>query len=171
MIRFLDHTIDAVMAASMALAVVIGFTAVIFRYVIGSSLTWSFEVMLVLLTYMTFVGCYAALRRGQHLRVDVLVRMLPRIPQTIVFVAAQLLVLMVTLTMCWWGFEFYQRAGTRTLTMTDIPRAWVYIIIPLSGLAMTLDTLARLGIGLHRVARGQSPEVYAHEDSEPASSA
>ena len=166
--RIIDHIVDAIMAANMALAVAIAFAAVIFRYVIGSSLAWSFELLLMLLTYMTFIGCYAAMRRDQHLRVDVVVRKLPRIPQTIAFVCAQLLILLVATVMFWWGIEQTGRFWDRSTTMMDIPQGLIYIIIPISGFAMAVDTIVRLVNGLRRVLRGELPEDGALAGQPPS---
>lgn len=165
--RVIDKIVDAIMAANMLFAVVIAATAVFYRYVLDSSLSWSFELLLVLLTYMTFIGCYAAMRRGTHLRVDVIVRMLPRIPQTIVFVFAQLLILLVAVVMVRWGFEQFMRFGDRNTTMLEIPRGYLYIIIPISGLAMALETIRQLIRGIRRCLRGELPEEpeYPEETS------
>lgn len=146
------------MAVNMLFAVVIAAAAVFYRYVLGSSLSWSFELLLILLTYMTFIGAYAAMRRGMHLRVDVVVRMLPRVPQTIVFVLAQSLILLVALVMVRWGFELFMRAGDRSTTMLELPRGYLYIIIPISGMAMALETAHQLFRGVRRFLRGEMPE-------------
>jgi len=52
----IDRTLEAICAALLAATVLIAFTAVIFRYVLGSALSWSFEASLALLTYITFLG-------------------------------------------------------------------------------------------------------------------
>lgn len=152
--QLIDRLIDAVMAVSMALTVILGFVAVFFRYVIGSSLAWSFEVMLVLMTYITFIGCYAALRHNKHLRVDILVNALPRTLKIMAIVSAHFLVLLVTMSMLKWGLELYQSTGSRTLTMTGIPQKWVYIIIPISGAAMTINTIVHLSCDLRKFLKG-----------------
>lgn len=156
--RIIDKIVDAIMAANMLFAVVIAAAAVFYRYVLGSSLSWSFELLLILLTYMTFIGAYAAMRRGMHLRVDVVVRMLPRVPQVIVFVLAQSLILLVALVMVRWGFELFMRFGERSTTMLELPRGYLYIIIPISGMAMALETAYQLFRGIRRFLRGEMPE-------------
>lgn len=156
--RIFTVILDVIMAVNMAVAVVVSFTAVFFRYVIGSSLVWAFELSLALLTYMTFIGCYAALRHDKHLRVDVIVKMFPRIPQAIFFILAQLTVLLVAVVMIGWGFEQFMRFRSETTLVMAIPRGYLYIIIPLSGLAIGIETICRLVAGLGRVLRGEYPE-------------
>ncbi len=84
----INRVLEAICTALLAVTVLIAFTAVIFRYVIGSALSWSFEASLVLLTYLTFIGSYLALRKHSHLKVDVFIRMLPPLGQVTVFVDA-----------------------------------------------------------------------------------
>lgn len=154
----IDRILDAIMAAILFAAVVVAFLAVIFRYVIGSALVWSFELSLALLTYMTFIGCYAALRRDAHLRVDVVVRRLPLVPQTTFFVLAHLMILLVAGVMVYWGAKQLLLFGHQTTTVMAIPRGVLYAIIPISGFAMATDSLYRLVVGLRRALGGMPPE-------------
>ncbi len=146
------------MAGLLALSVIVAFAAVVFRYLLDSALSWSFEVSLILLTYITFVGCYAALRRGAHLKVDVLAQRLPRPLHLAVFLLAQVTVLGVCVIMVVWGSEQMLKFAGETTTLLGVPRGPIYAIVPLSGLAMGLDTLARSLRGLRRYARGARPE-------------
>jgi len=126
---------------------------VIFRYVLNSALSWSFEVSLILLTYLTFIGSYAA-----HLKVDVIANMLGPIPRLIVFLLAQVVILGVSLVMVIWGAEQALKFASQTTTILEMPRGPIYAIIPLSGLVMGIETLARLIRGLRRAVRGEAPE-------------
>jgi len=153
----IDRIIDGIMAGILAASVVIAFVAVIFRYVLNSALSWSFEVSLILLTYLTFIGSYAALRRGAHLKVDVIANMLGPVPRLIVFVLAQVVILGVSVVMVIWGTEQALKFTSQTTTILEMPRGPISAIIPLSGLFMGIDTVARLIRGLRRAVRRESP--------------
>lgn len=157
--RLVDRIIDAIMAGILAVSVLIAFVAVIFRYVLDAALSWSFEASLILLTYLTFIGCFAALRRGAHLKVEVIAHALPAPARLLVFVAAQLIILGVCLVMIVWGTEQTLKFAGQTTTIIGMSRGPLYAIIPLSGLAMAIDTLVRLARGLKRAARGEPPET------------
>ena len=73
----INRILEAICAALLLATVVIGFMAVIYRYVFDNALSWSFEALLGLLTYITFIGAYLALRKNAHLRVDLLASALP----------------------------------------------------------------------------------------------
>jgi len=154
----IDRIIDAIMAVILAASVMIAFIAVVFRYVLNSALSWSFEVSLILLTYLTFIGSYAALRRGAHLKVDIIANMLSPAPRLVVFILAQVIILGVSAVMMIWGTEQAIKFATQTTTILEMPRGPIYAIIPLSGLLMGIDTMTRMIRGIRRAARGEAPE-------------
>ncbi len=59
-------------------SVVISIIGVFFRYVLGSSLSWVEESAGFLLLVVITIGIGVAVRRGSHLRVDILVQLIPR---------------------------------------------------------------------------------------------
>lgn len=156
--RALDRIINALLALILLALVGVAFTAVVFRYVLGSALSWSFEASLILLTYLTFLGAFVALRQGAHLQVNVLVAALPLPLRGMTFVVTHLVVLGICTVMTVWGTEQTLKFADDTTTMLNLPRGLIYVIVPLSGLAMALETLIRLTRGVQRLARGESPD-------------
>ena len=63
----------AVMVLAMTLVVT---TQVIWRYLLGASLTWSEEASRYLLIWITFLGASTAFKRGMHTGFDAVVRAL-----------------------------------------------------------------------------------------------
>lgn len=154
----LNRVLEAIVAAIMAVTVVIAFAAVIFRYVIGQALTWSFEALLALLVYMTFIGAYLALRRGAHLKIDVVVRMLPLRAQAGLFLFNQLVIAGVGAVMLIWGSQQALRFAARQTIVMELPLGPLYGIIPLCGLGILIEALLRIPAGLRRVGQGLAPE-------------
>jgi tripartite ATP-independent transporter DctM subunit len=75
--RWLDHAFEAVTASLLlvlVLAVLVGTTS---RYLFNSSVVWSEEIPVLLQVWLTFIGGTIALRRGDHVSVDVVFRQLP----------------------------------------------------------------------------------------------
>ena len=60
---------------------------VFFRYVIESSLSWVEELAGFLLLMIITVGIGVAVRRGSHLRVDMLIQFIPKTKITLNFIA------------------------------------------------------------------------------------
>jgi TRAP-type C4-dicarboxylate transport system permease small subunit len=151
----INRALEAICTALLAATVLIAFTAVIFRYVVGSSLSWSFEASLVLLTYLTFIGSYLALRKQSHLKVDILIRRLPPLGQVSAFVVNQLLIAAIGGVMIYHGGRQVVLYHSQTTLVMEIPLGFLYAAIPLSGLLITLDSLFVLFMGVRRYARGE----------------
>lgn len=153
----INRVLEAICTALLVATVLIAFTSVIFRYVIGSALTWSFEASLALLTYLTFIGCYLALRKQSHLKVEVLVHLMPLPAQLVCFLVNQFLIIGIALVMAYYGgrqtYLFYEQT---TLVM-EISKGYFYAVIPLSGVLMALDSMVTLYAGIWRYARGEMP--------------
>jgi TRAP-type C4-dicarboxylate transport system permease small subunit len=154
----LNRVLEAIVAALMAATVVIAFAAVFFRYVIGQALGWSFEALLALLVYMTFIGAYLALRRGAHLKIDVIVRMLPLRAQAGMFLLNQLVIAAVGMMMLIWGTQQAVRFAARHTVVMELPLWPLYGLIPLCGLAFFIEALSRIPGGLRRARQGLPPE-------------
>ena len=152
-----NRVLEAICTAVLAATVLIAFTAVIFRYVIGSALSWSFEASLALLTYLTFIGCYLALRKHSHLKVEVLIRLLPRPGQAVVFAVNQLLIAGIGAVMLYHGARQVLLYKSQNTLVMEIPVSVLYAAIPVSGLLMGLDALVMLVAGLRRYRRGEPP--------------
>ena len=103
--RFCDRCARAL---ELALAIVFLFTVglnfanVVGRYVVGRSILWADEVQVFIMIAMTFLGAAVVAWRRQHLRMDVLARMLPRRLQKLL----KLVELALMLALC--GFVLVQ---------------------------------------------------------------
>lgn len=160
----IDRILGAICASLLAAAVLVAFLAVIFRYVVGSALSWSFEASLALLTYITFVGCYLALRQNSHLKVDVFVRLLPRAGQAVVFALIQCTIIAIAVVMLYYGGRQLWLFKSQTTLVMELPSWILYAAIPLSGLMMGIDAAIGLIKGLGRYARGGPPMEFDDAD-------
>jgi len=149
----IDRILEAVCAAILAATVLIAFIAVIFRYVIGAALSWSFEASLALLTYLTFIGCYLAMRKNAHLKVEVLVARFPVSGQALVFAFNQLVICAIAAVMVIYGMRQMVMFHSQTTLVMELPLSLLYAAIPLSGLLMALQAVIELVSGLGRWRR------------------
>lgn len=158
--RFFDMTLEIAVAALIVAATGIGFTEVIFRYVLGSSLGWSFEVLQIILVYITFVGGFLASRKRGHLRVTVLVERLPRQMRMACFLIGQIGIGVTTLVMTIWGWEYAFRFPGTTTDMLRIPVIYLYIIVPICGFAMTCQVVCDILVGVRNFAAYGNAETF-----------
>ena len=153
----INRILEAICAALLLATVVIGFMAVIYRYVFDSALSWSFEALLGLLTYITFIGAYLALRKNAHLRVDLLASALPRPGRLILFLCNQALIGLIGLLMLRQGWRQTVLFQDQTTQVLEISNAYLYAAIPVCGLLICIDAITRIFIGLRRFSTGQEP--------------
>lgn len=162
----INRILEAIVAGLLVTAVGVAFVAVIYRYALGSALSWSFEVSLALLTYITFLGSYLALRKGAHLRVDLLVRKLPFWARGVIFFANQLLIGVIGWIMAYHGGRQVLRFMDQTTTVLEISTAWYYVAIPITGVLMVLDALVRSAFGASRLSEGLEAEPKTGDSAE-----
>lgn len=84
------------LAVAFLVAVTLNFSNVLGRYLLGISFLGSDEIQVFIMVGMTFLGAAVVLRSNQHLRMDVLVTMMPPMVQAVLRIVEQLL--LVTLT-------------------------------------------------------------------------
>jgi TRAP-type C4-dicarboxylate transport system permease small subunit len=68
----------SVSAICLIASVVINFINIIGRYVFSVSIPWAEEIMLFLMVGCVFTGCCAVAWQSRHIRMDVLISMLPK---------------------------------------------------------------------------------------------
>jgi len=151
----IDRILEAICAALLAATVLIAFTAVFFRYVLGSALSWSFEASLALLTYITFLGAYLAARKSAHLKVEVLVARLPIRAQALVFSLNQLIILGIAYVMVRYGVRQVWMFHDQKSLVIELPLSLLYAAIPLSGVLIGSQAVTEWIEALRRAGRGQ----------------
>lgn len=165
----IDRILEAVCAALLAATVLITFIAVFFRYVIGAALSWSFEASLALLTYLTFVGCYLAMRKNAHLKVEVLVARFPLLGQALVFTMNQCVIIAIAAVMVIYGMRQAVMFHSQTTLVMELPLSLLYAAIPLSGALMALQAVMELLSGLGRWRRREP--IFDTDNEPPAADA
>jgi C4-dicarboxylate transporter DctQ subunit len=82
MLERINCTIDKVegffIASILAIATVLTFTQVLFRYGLNDSIFWAEEAILYLIISMSFLSTSLGIRRGTHITVDVLKAMISK---------------------------------------------------------------------------------------------
>ena len=130
-----------VMAALVAL-----FASVVMRYGFNHSLAWSEELVRLVIIYTTFVGCSRAVKNGAMVRIDAMVQFFPRLkrPLTLFTYGAILLFAGILIVYGAQMVMLQLRTGQKTIIM-QIPMAWLYCVLPLSGGLMGFRALVQAG--------------------------
>ncbi|PVB60151.1 TRAP transporter small permease [Labrenzia sp. 011] len=97
------------------------------RYVLNDSLAWTEEVARYLLILVCFLGSITATRRGTHITLEFLMRVVPPAVAKGLTVLAQAITLGFFATMTWIGIELTQKTRQKMISL-PIPKAWIYTI-------------------------------------------
>lgn len=102
---------------------------------------WTEEVSLIMMVWLSMLGSGLAVRAGEHLAVDVVIRQFPQAFRRWFMRGIWLLVAAFGCYLGWYGYELASRTMTQTFAATKLPIGWMYLGIPLGGVLMALYAL------------------------------
>lgn len=149
----------AAVAAVLILAMSLWITYdVLARSLLGIASPWSFDLSEYSLVWITFLGAPWVLMQDRHVRIEILVDVLPTRLQRLLGILVCLIAIVVCAIFTWRtgiaAIEYFER-DVMMPRIWRIPRIWPYCIIPIgSGLLMVVFVL-RLGTYLKEA----DPEV------------
>lgn len=115
------------------------------RYVPGLAVPrWTEEVSLILMVWLSLLGSALAVRRAEHLAMDLVVRQLPPALQRVAYWAVWLAVAGFGVYLTIYGAELASRTLSQTFSATKLPIGLMYAAIPAGGAFMALYGLANL---------------------------
>ncbi len=97
---------------------------VFWRYVLDNPLAWSDELASMLFLWLISLGAVIALRRGEHMRMTVVVRRLPPGLQRFLGHAAALVVVVFTMVVLIPGVGYMEQQQAITTPTLQIPGSW-----------------------------------------------
>lgn len=142
--RFFDRFIDAMAAVAgvcIAATALLTSAAVILRYA-GRPIGWSIELTEYALLYITFLSAPWILRRGEHVRVDVLLDNVPKPVQRILKIFGALVGIAGAAAVSYYGAVLTQGAyvdGTYMVKTLRVPRYIVMGVIPFGSTMLVLQ--------------------------------
>ncbi len=127
----------ATMGALIAL-----FFNVILRYGFNYSLAWSEELGREVIILTTLLGCSAAIKARNFIKIDALVQFFDSLKMPLTFFS-NLVTLIFSIMMIYYGTKMVmlQAATDQTTIIMEIPLEYIYAIMPLMGVMMLLRTL------------------------------
>lgn len=147
MIRFLDNVLKGVVMTCLALMVVVVTWQVVSRYVLGDPSQWTEEVARMLLIWVGLLGGVYAYREKAHLGLDLLRHKVGAVGQHRLDVITDISCGLFALTVLILGGGALVQLTwelKQTTAVLGIPMAWVYIVLPVSGLLILIYSLASL---------------------------
>lgn len=131
----------AVASIALIILIVLTFSGVIMRYIVGKPYTWLEEVQLFCMVWIVFAAGGAAFRTGSHVAIEMVVEMFPENVQKVIGYIIDIVVFAVIAYLFWNSIGFIQmflKSG-RSTSMLKIPLALQYVIAPISYILMIVS--------------------------------
>jgi TRAP-type transport system small permease protein len=124
-------------AAAVTMTVLV-FLQVIYRYVIGDSLSFSEELARYMFIWSVAMGSALALRTRSHIGVELLVERLPESLGNRAKLLANALNLAFFALLVWFGFDMVLETMDQESPAMELPLGYVYLSVPLSAIVLLI---------------------------------
>ena len=141
---WINRCVQYIGFVQLSLMTLIIILQVFYRYVLGSSLSWSEESARFLFIWVVLLGASMGVKESFHVSVTLFKDMLPRRIKVTVDVLVNLLTGVVAAIMVVYGLSIAETVSIQLSPAVRISMFWVYLAIPVSGALMLVHLAARL---------------------------
>lgn len=138
----LNRGVEIIIGILLAVMSIVIFMQVVFRYIVGSSLSWSEEFGRYLLVYLSFLGASVAVKRNSHIGIEFIVKLLPRSVAKVTEWVAKVLSLIFFLIMIVYGSKVVKVTMMQTSPAMHIKMGYIYSAIAIGGFIMMIHLIA-----------------------------
>lgn len=152
--KVLDNTVEAVVGTLVAVISVSVLLSVIYRYVLSQALSWADELPSFLFLWVVFLGAALGVKRASHFEISAFVTALPAsVRSTLKYVSMATQAALAAFLVIY-GWELVDLTKDNRSPALDIPLAFVYVSVPISGVLMILYLIPQF---LAHMRRDSSP--------------
>jgi TRAP-type C4-dicarboxylate transport system permease small subunit len=142
--NIINKTFEFMLVTIVVLQAVLLMASVLFRYLFNSPIIWGDEIVRYSLIWMTFVGAAMATKEKQHIQVDVIDMVLPKLGQKITNWFVDVVIVGFMVFLIYYGIRMtdFQR-GMFGETLSWFSYAYVYVSIPIGALFTIFFTITK----------------------------
>jgi TRAP-type C4-dicarboxylate transport system permease small subunit len=144
LLRRVDGAVEALSALLMGALSLLVFLGVVYRYVLVSPIAWIEEVVRLCLVWVTFLGTYLAMRRGQHIAMEVVYDRLGRAGRRMADGLGTLILALFFGVLAWYGTGYAQAFMGARSPFLGFSQGLTYFALPV-GAVLLLVALAPAG--------------------------
>ncbi len=158
--RSLAATARAAASVLLVCSVAINFANILGRYFFHSAISWAEEVMLFLMIGCVFLGGASVTWSGLHIRMDIVVRQLPKRVRLAIHLLSELVFLATATVLLMFSWPIIERlvAFDQRSMAANLPLAIPHAVIPIGMACMAVLTIARLLTNRWREPRSRGSE-------------
>jgi TRAP-type C4-dicarboxylate transport system permease small subunit len=146
--RVVDGATNLVITVLFAIILVAMFAQVVFRYMLGSSLSWSEEVSRYMFVWLSYLGAYVAILRNAHIGVDyVTSRFSPTAVRALNVVLTLIIIGTLAFVAYHGAFLTLDNMGANWWTVPFLSMSLPYAAVPV-GACLMIVALIRVIVGL-----------------------
>jgi len=120
-------------------------SAVFSRYVLKSSFIWTAELSQLLMAWMVLIAASATLKRNEHMKIDLLLKYMPPIPQKILAYLRHGIVIFISLFMTIKGFSYANSLWKIKTLALHLPKSILLFAVSIGmGLFVLMYILLRI---------------------------
>lgn len=140
--NILDKAENIVLVSMFVAMVLVIFFQVIMRYVFKNSLSWSEELGKFIFVWISWLGIAIGQKRGEHIRITLLVDRLPFKGQQFLNLLSDIIVILICLVTTYYSISLVgSQAGTRYAGI-KISMSWGYLSVAVGCILMIIRCIA-----------------------------
>jgi TRAP-type C4-dicarboxylate transport system permease small subunit len=142
-VNIYDHIEEILLVVCLLVMVVVIFLQVVMRYGFNSSLSWSEELARILFIWASWIGISFGQKKGEHIKITLVIDNLRGKARTIVLLLADLFTLAILAVLLFKGVEITQKIFNMASTTPAlfIPKWILYASVPISCTLMSIRVL------------------------------
>ncbi|MBU8905125.1 TRAP transporter small permease [Desertibacillus haloalkaliphilus] len=149
-IATMNQIIKYFLIVILTVLIVAVFCQVLFRFVLNQPLAWTEELARYCLIWITFLGAAYAMSLKSHIGMSILVEKSPLLLRRLLTVIAAIVCIGFFWLMIQQGFHLSERSMNQLSPVLRIPMGAIYLVIPISGIVLTINLVAGVFEDLRR---------------------
>lgn len=123
----------------LLIMVILVFIQIILRELSGTSFNWISDVAKYSMIWVVFLGSSFAFQHGAHVAVDILIDRVSVNVKKVLFILVLITSSIFLVVFFYTGLELVSSTFTQISPNLNIPMAYIYLVIPISGLLMLIN--------------------------------
>lgn len=154
-IKIIRKINDIAAICLMALLAICVIAQVIWRYALGTPLTWSEELARYLQIWMVMLGAAVMMRKGGHLAIDLVTASLPPKVKRVTDILVYIAIIVFFGIVVWQGIPVTMNAMKQHSPAMQANMGYVYMALPVGGALILMEAVIRF---IRFITTGSSDE-------------
>ncbi len=156
---FLYRAVKEILIFSGLALIAITFVGVVTRYILKVNVDWAYEVSMILLVWVAFLGTAAATRSKEHIFFDMVMKLLSPKGRFVFRVARDIVVMLFVVFGIYFGYKVALRTLAQEFQTINLPVGLLYSSLPVGFLLMFLFSLEDLIGAIKAGPAGETAEA------------